>query len=319
MNAQPIQEIPLKKNFRGQVQTFLQNSLKNLQRNQPLLKSLILTLIAAVFFLGVYYADIWQSQLVFRQRWFGLACIGVYTLVSYLLAIFSSWDRPRILSAWIQSNLLTLISFAYFLRLSNRELEVWNFSFNTGLIFVALIGLIFLVNYNLFGKNQRQLWLLLPQVVLFALQGFSFLSLTGTYITDSTSFSSDWLNLLFGLHPFLWLTTSGLAIAAISVLSLDLIKKDQLLRFLALFSFLMVQGVLVIYLVNFTDLGLSLTYWNLALMTLIFWDYLDTPLRIVAHKLEDPKYNSRLAVSTVYHALLLLLVVFAPQIQLLVS
>jgi hypothetical protein len=153
-------------------------------------------------------------------------------------------------------------------------------------------------------------------VILFALQGYSFLSLTGTYVTDSTSFSSDWLNILFNLHPFFWLTLSALAIATISVLSLKITKTQDLLKFFGLFGFLMVQGILMIYLTNFVDFNLNLTYWNLALMALIYWDYLDSPLKIISQKMEDTKYYSRLTVSTIYHAGLFLLVMLAPQLQL---
>lgn len=315
MTNESLNEYKLKVRLVNKIKLFALASYNIAKANSHFFSAFILTFISVIYYVGILYPSTWQPQLAFRQSWFGIICILIYIITSILLVFFSKLNNFRKVSTWIQSNILMIISFAYFLRLSHREFIINNLNLSTGFIFIFLALLIFLVNYNLFGKNERKEWLLIPQVVLFALQGYAFLSLTGTYITDSTSFSSDWLNILFNLHPYFWLAISALSIAIISILSLDFLSIELLFKFLGLFSFLMIQGILVIYLINFVDVNLYLTYWNLALMALVYWDYLNSPLKTIIHKIEDNRFITRIVVSTFYHGALFLLIVLAPQLQ----
>lgn len=315
MQTSLLNEIRLRDTFGQKIRKIWVFLVAQARTHQPILKAIILTVISLVFFVGFWYPEAWQPYLGLKQSWFAAICIASYLLTSAVLVWLSEWDNFRRTTVWIQSNLLMLVAFAYFLRTSYRMVSILGVSVHTGWIFIILAGLILLVNYNLFGKNRRFQWLLLAQVILFALQGYAFLSLTDTYITDGISFTSDWLQIFFNLHPFFWLTLSALAIAAITILSLQLPKKQDYLRFFGLFAYLMVQGILLIYLVNFIDVTLYLTYWNLALMALVYWDYLDGPVRTISQKLEDDRFYARLAVSTVYHGLLMIIIALAPQIQ----
>ncbi len=315
MSKQLLHEINLKEDIPKRIKNFSQKLTKFASNQQVLLKALFLSFVATIFFVGISFPDLWQSYFLFRQRWFGLISIAIYILSSLIFVLITNWGVFRSISVFIQSNILALFAFAYFLRLNIRDILIFGFSFNTAFLFLILSGLIFLVNLNLFGENKRQHWLLIPQVMLFALQAFSLLSFTDTFITSRVSFSSDWLNVLFNIHPFFWLTLCGLAITTITVFSYKIDSLKEFFKVFGIFAFCIIQIIFLIYIIVFIDISLNLTYWNLTLMTLIFWDWLDGNFRIIAQKLEDSKFYPRLTISTIYHFILFLIVLLAPQIS----
>ncbi len=289
-------------------------TLNFVQQHQALLKALLLVFIAIVFFIGIAFPETIQNNFFSRQRWFGLTSVALYILFSLIFVLLTKWSWFQSVAVLVQSNLLMLFTFAYFLRLNFREVIVSGFSLHTSLLSIPLALLIFLVNYHLFQNSSRvPLWLIVPQVMLFALQAFSVLSFTDSFLLSRVSFSSDWLNLLFNIHPFVWLALAGLSIATINVLSYNLEKLSDFWKILAIFSFLIIQIMVFIYLIQFVDWFLSLTYWHLTLLTIIVWDWLYSSMLIIAKKLPDNKFYARLTVSTIYHLVLLLVVLLMPQ------
>ena len=307
-------EIPLKEKPWVKLLQLKKQTLDFLQQHQALLKALLLVFIAIVFFIGTAFPETIQNNFFSRQRWFGLTSVALYILFSLIFVLLTKWSWFQSVAVLVQSNLLMLFTFAYFLRLNFREVMIAGFSFHTSLLSIPLALLIFLVNYHLFQNSSRvPFWLIIPQVMLFALQAFSVLSFTDSFLLSRVSFSSDWLNLFFNIHPFVWLALAGLAIATISVLSYNLEKLSDFWKVLAIFSFLIIQTMVFIYLIQFADLILKLTYWHLTLLTLIVWDWLYNSLMIIAKKIPDSRFYARLTVSTIYHLVLFLVVLLIPQ------
>jgi len=307
-------EIPLKEKSWEKILDFKNQTLDFLEQHQAILKASLLVFIAIIFFVGIAFPETIQTHFFSRQRWFGLTSVILYLLFSLIFVLLTKWSWFQSIAVLVQSNLLMLFSFAYFLRLNFREIIIGEFSFHTSLLSIPLALLIFLVNYRLFQDSSRvPFWLIIPQVLLFALQAFSVLSFTDSFLFSRVNFSSDWLNLLFNIHPFVWLTLAGLAIAVISVFSYNLEKLSDFWKIMAIFGFLIIQTMVFVYLIQFADLALKLTYWHLTLLTLIVWDWLYNSLFIIAKKIPDPRFYVRLTVSTIYHLILLLIVLLIPQ------
>jgi hypothetical protein len=269
--------------------------------NLGLIVATSLALLSGFFFLVIGYPDIFNSIPSFRQRWFGLCIFGICLLLTYLSCFYSHWKMLKSISVWMQSNVLLFFSFAYYLRLNNSDVGILGQKFDTGLVFIPLVVLIFTVNYNLFTTNKKRLLLVIPQVLLFCLQTFSFIGFLGIDRTTSRDFSQDWLSNVFNLPPLVWLLICAMAIGLVSVLNMKLQSLRKVLAFGLIFFVICFQILIAINTLN-------TSYWYKSLLFLVCWDFLFTPFAAVVNRVIDPKYKPKLSVSTMYHIGLFLLI-----------
>jgi len=270
--------------------------------NHRIIVSISLTLLASLFFSVISFPDSFSSIAFFSQRSFGFFILAICLLLTFTFCLVYKRDRLEAVSIWLQSNALTFFAFAYFLRLNTINFKFAGIIFNTGIIFIPITILIFLVNWNLFGKNEKKSYLLIPQVILFSVHTYAFISLLSDDRTNLRNFSTDWLGAIFTLNSSWWLILCSAAIAIISVASMNMETVRKFLVNFALFFFLTWQTLLIINAFGF------LTYWYKALLFLIFWDFLFVPFYQTLTEVKDSKYQPKLIISSFYHFLLFLVV-----------
>ncbi len=300
-------------NLQLQVQTLGKQLQKILAEHYRLTISLIQALLAAWFFLVIGFKSLFISLPFFSQRYFGILILGLAVSFSLLAALIYKQRWWESLSIWIQSGLLTFYSFAYYLRISFTEFKFLNLDLNTGLVFIPLIMLIFLVNWNLFDRDSKKVYLLVLQIFVIIGQTFSFLNLLQADRTEIRAFSQDWLTTIFKLNNIYWLFLSSLSIALLSILSFKLVGIKKNLGLLVVFFVLCSQVILLIY--NFNNF----TYWYKTLLFVVFWDYIFNPFYTIASKISDPKFRPKLIISTFYHFILFLIILFSATYYNLVS
>jgi hypothetical protein len=272
-----------------------------LKSNLPVIIALNLSLLSGVFFLVIGYPQLFENLEFFRQRWFGIAVFLISLLITYVSCFYSDWSLKKRLSIWIQSNLLLLFSFAYFLRLNNSAIELPGLTLTTGLIFIPLTLLIFFTNYFLFSGKRLNLGLLLPIVLLFILYSYSFIGFLDADRTFVRNFSQDWLSLLFNLPPFIWLLICSFSITLVTVLNVRQSKSGKIAFFGLIVFILMTQIIIAVE-------SLNTTYWYQTLLVVVSWDFLYGPVKTILSETKDSKYQPRLAVSTIYHMLIFIVI-----------
>ena len=261
----------------------------------------ILSALSVLFFFIIRFPSFFSLIHSFSQKWFGISVILLYLAVSFALGYWQKWSMSKLLSVWIQSNILFLFAITYFIRVNNSSLSLSFFEISTGLVFIPLSAFIFLVNKNLFGKNQISVPYNLGQVFLISLCVFS---LVYYFEIDNVAVkisSSDILLQLFRLPNTLWLGLSAVSIGLISTLSLKL--KDATNSVL-LFLFFFITTAQTVLILN----NLSLGYWSKTLILITAWDYV---FNAVLSFLRHPNYNeykTKFLLSTAYHILLLVII-----------
>jgi hypothetical protein len=198
------------------------------------------------------------------------------------------------------------MSFFYYVRLelnNSYTLPLIDVTISNRVILVPLVFLIFVINYNLFGKYLNKMRFILPQVFLFTIQIYAFLSVLQTDSTEKRSFSIEWLGWIFSIDSIWWIGFASIAITIVSTLILRLESKKNLLAFSGLFAFLIFQALISIYFFKIDS------YWWQTILFLIVWDYIYPPFITIIEEKKDPKFNEKFLVSTVYHAFLFLIVI----------
>jgi hypothetical protein len=271
------------------------------EKNKSIISAGILAMLAVVFFLIIRFPEFFRPIHYFSQRWYGVAVLAIYLCVSYILCNIQDWSRSKLLSIWLQTNILFLFSIAYFLRVNNNSITFSTIDISTGLVFIPLTIFIFLVNRNLFGKNIMSLAHNLGQVMLVSLCVFSLVYYIEIDNTSQRSFSNDFLLQVFRLPTYIWLVVGAFTISIISTLSL---KVKEWVNSLYVFLFFLITTIQTEIILNNLNLG----YWAKTLIVVIVWDYL---FNAILSFLKYPDYNRhkiKLIVSTVYHIFLLVII-----------
>jgi hypothetical protein len=277
------------------------NLLYFLKTYKAYITATVLSILSAWFFLVIGYPNLFAKLPFFTQRWFGLGILTACLVTTYLACYYSNWKLTKFWSVFVQSNLITLFSFAYYLRLNNSILGVGNVIISTSLVFIPLTALIFLVNLNLFGSKESKIYLILPQVLVITLYTFSFLSFINLDRTDVRDFSQDWLLFLFNLPLIFWLVLGSVAIALVSTLNSNVGFDRRKIGLVVLFGFLIFQALCLIY-------SLRFTYWYQTLLLIVVWDFLFHPFKLIMNQVKDPKFRPKMVVSSFYHAFLFFIV-----------
>ncbi|MEM1312746.1 MAG: hypothetical protein AAGF07_04770 [Patescibacteria group bacterium] len=264
--------------------------------------AIIISILNSLFFVAVGLRDIPFVSRV-GQRSIGLVILACIFTLTFLVAYYSPWDKLRKWSVWLRSNLLTFFSFAYFVGINAVNITVFGFTFNTGFAGAILAVLIFLVNLNLFGQNRTPMYLLVPQIILFCLQTFSFINLLEKDKTVLRDFTTDWIDYIFSFGDSLWLVICALSVAVVSVFSFRLKSTRESVIFILVVGILSLQSLFAI------DNVFGLSYWFKALLFLVFWDYLYNPLLVLTTRAKDSNFRIKLIISTIYHLLLMLVII----------
>jgi hypothetical protein len=271
--------------------------------NVALITSIWVSLLSLFFFISVAYQEFFSTYFnFFRVRWFGIAVLLVLALLTLLTSYLKHQKRIAFILTWLESNLLTIISFSYLLGIENRSFYPFIIGF--------LTALILLVNYDLFGKKTYQFHLLVIQVLLFSLQSFSWLSLLVASRVEVISFQEDSLSNILNLPSWMWLAVSALGITLITISSFGNLSVKKVLLYTPLLFYIFFQMFLVVENLNFANFF----YWQKTLLFLIFWDFVYIPLKFITRDTKDDKYQPRLVVSAIYHALLVVIIYLSPNL-----
>lgn len=295
--------------FLQKINTYWHNTVDYLNVHYPYFVAGLLSLFSAMFFMAISLPSIFKPIPFFSQRFVGISILFLCFLVSFLFGYFCVKNRLKLFILLVQSNLLTLFTFTYFLRVNAINIQFLGINFNTMTISVPLVFLIHMVNLNLFKDRKFGLYLVMAQVVVFSLQGYAFINLLSTDYTNLRIFSTDWLASIFNLNTAIWIVVSSFAISVVSFANYKLINyKDQFVFFIL--SFLLYTQVLFLI-----DNLTFLNYWHKTILFLIFWDFIYTPMQYIALNIKDEKYTPKLIVSTIYHVLLAILVLSTAFLQ----
>ncbi len=265
-----------------------------------LFTAITIFLLSLFFFIIIGFPEITVYSIFFKQRTLGLAILSLIFLFTFLVVYYSKFSNYQKISYWLQSNILTFFSFAYFLRLNAAVVNFSNFNIDTRLVALPLSGFILYANYQLLTINQRKLTYLVPQIVIIAVQAYSFVNLIKLDRTSIRSFSYDWLALLFNLPGFIWFVVCALAITLVSLLSYKLKTKKQNLIFGLILFVLLFQALFAI------DHIAGLSYWYKTFLFLVFWDFIYNPIYTISNQINDTKYQPKLVVSAIYHFVLII-------------
>jgi hypothetical protein len=264
--------------------------------------SIVIAVLSAVFFGAIGFKNISFISAV-GQRSIGLLVLSGIFLLTFLACYYSGWSTFKKYSVWLQSNLLTFFSFAYFIGINAVNISVFNITLNTGFAGGLFSILILLVNLNLFGKNQRKMYLVVPQIILFGLQTFSFINLIEKDKTALRAFTTDWIELIFNVNNNLWLVLCAVSISIVSILSFQLKSLNKNLLFAGIFAVLNLEALFAI------DNVAGLSYWYKALLFLVFWDFIYNPFFTISNDIKDPSFRAKLIISTVYHLILIFVII----------
>jgi len=254
--------------------------------------------LALAFFINILFPESLRSFGVIGQRWFSLSVTGLYLLFVYFFcSLHSNWSREEKIKVGLQSFLLTIFAFAYGFRLNGLAFTYAGLNLNTNLIFVPLIGLIWLVNYRLFDIKSLKLPLLLPQIGLLSLFIFSFLYFIDLDRTFLRIFGQDILAQIFGLPSIIWLILTSIGLTLITVLNLEIHTLGRNLIFTLIIFWLIFQSLLLLDTLNF------LTYISKTLLFVIIWDFLFEPIKRIATAKPDAT-KTQIWIWAAYHALL---------------
>jgi len=305
---QPLnKESQTKHNFRQPLHLALKLGTKITQfyiQNVALITAASVSLLSLLFFVSVSYQEFFTTYFsFFRVRWLGIGILSIIAFFTLLNSFLRNQKKLTFLLIWLESNILTLISFTYLLGIENRNFYPFLISFLTCLILV--------VNFDLFGKRRYYFYTLVAQALLFSVQGFSWVNLLTASRVDVISFNQDSLSNLLSLPLWLWLAFSALGITLITISSFGLTSFKKISAYTPVLFFLFFQMFLVVESLNFNNFF----YWQKTLLFLIFWDFVYIPLRVVTTESRDEKYNPKIVASVAYHAILIVAVFLAPNLN----
>jgi len=298
-----ILDLQIPKKIEKEKTSFISKKMSNfIDKYSFVFVALILSSLAGFLYSIVGFRSLYEVIPFFRLRWFLLGFISLYLGVSFLGSFNGKYTLRESFEIWVNSFLMLMVSFIYYARINFfTNFPVLGLDLSSRMVFIPLTLLIFLINFNLFGKRSRSLVFTAPQILLIALQGFSFISTINTDVTFERDFSVVWLQWLFDVPIFWWLVISAFFISFVSISSLKLKIKDALL-YLGLFFVLSLQAILSIYI-------LQITYWYQAILFLIIWDFLFVPVVMIALKKSDLKFMPKLWISSFYHLFLFTLII----------
>jgi hypothetical protein len=269
--------------------------------NRGVIAASLLTILVVFFFFIIGFPQFFSSIRYFSQRWFGVAIILVYLVVSFSLCLAQKWSKSRLFSTWIQTNILFLFAIAYFIRLNNSSLNFSTFEISTELVFIPLSIFIFFVNKNLFQSNKTTVIYTLGQVILISLCVFSLVYYIEIDSTAQRAYSNDFLLQIFKLPTYLWLVLSAFMISTISTLALKLKDPINLVSIFFFFFLTTIQTEIIVSNLNFG-------YWAKTLVLITVWDYLfNGVLSFLIHP-DYEKHKAKIIVSTIYHIALLAII-----------
>ena len=278
-----------------------------LSRFSGSLTALVLAILAACIFVVFGFPGILpQLSTGLRPRTVSLLLLAFYALATLALGYFGPWSKRRGLSIWCQSNLLLVYTLVYYLRLNSEAFALEGFVLTRSYAFVPLLGLIFLVNRNLYAQAKKRTYLLIAEILLICVSTFSLLNVIETIPGAFLSFAYQFLFEFFNLPTLFWVILSSFVVALLSTLNLRLNRYREVLLFAGLSTSLFAG---FFYILN----SLSLTYWYQTLLFLVFWDFVYHLLLPIIHHEGEYNYLPKLTISLFYHVALFVLVIsFAP-------
>jgi len=285
------------------LQTIKNTLISFYKQNQSIIGSLILTVIVLIYFISFTFPSFFENIEYLKPKNIFTACFSLHLLISYTFTFFKITDIRKQITAWINLNLFTLVTFVYFLRLegSNLNFNFINLNLSTSLVMVFFVILNFSLGYYILAEKAIDFWMQMSKVFISTLFFYSWISFLNLDNTQSREFLSDYLNNLFSLSPIFWLLIGAFVIAFQTSFSIEIKQlKTQIITWI--FSTIIFYQILV--LINI----FSFSYWYKTLMFIVLWDFLVKPVSKVLLKTYDDKFTPKLIAHTVYHLILLAIV-----------
>lgn len=283
--------------FKKEVATLSKEVINFCVSHKDIILATLIALTSLCYFIVTAYSEVFEDRFPgFRIRIFGLITTAIVLVISFLGLYFTKYPWFKKISYYLQSVLLFFFSYSYFLNIENRNFYP--------IILTVLPVFIFFIHLTLFTDKWINVYTTLAQILLFVLQTFSLLTFFSVDRVAARSFSQDILATVFNLPDAVWLTICAFAVTLVSLNYFRVKTLKTILYFFGLIFFLVIQILYIADTVAFKNFF----YWEKTLIFLIMWDFLLAPLNIIINDLKDDKYNPRLAVSTVYHLILLVIV-----------
>jgi hypothetical protein len=223
--------------------------------------------------------------------------------------------------------LLAFIFFAYTFSKNHITQKIWHsivalviqfsllayfFSIAQDSYYIIAIPVLTLLIYNahihLLSNQHISYFEILVYIVLFSLQAFSLQEyLAGITIQDSQ------IDLNFLQNPLLyynitWLIIGMLSITILTLYHLKPISWTQSISFFGLIFFVFFQIGWFLYNIRLNNF----IYWQQMIAFVVIWDFLYMPFKMIMHKIKDDRYTARFTVYSLYHILLLIIVLLSP-------
>lgn len=259
-------------------------------------------LLSSSFFLIIAFPRYLSQLPSFSQRLYSTYILVAIVVFVSLGVLIKYTTYPQKIVAWLRIIIPIIFSFAYFLRVSAVQFNLFSLNLSTHITLVPLVVLITGSTWYIISQKHIPFSLLLGQIVILAIQTYSLLGFLDFDRTDKRLFSQDWLSQLFSLNNSIWLILCSFGVSVVTVMSFDVSNTRKNLKYVLIFTVLIFQGLFMIYTLD------NQFYTYKTLLFLIFWDFLYYPFKTIIKGTEDIRYAPRLIWSGLYHIFLFVLV-----------
>jgi hypothetical protein len=304
-NLATITDSKFIKNVFASSQKVYSKSSELLRSQSSIIASLGLAFLAIGFFIVITNQEFFNFLPFYRTRWFALSIILASFCITYIGAFWNNAITSRWQSYIVfgHSIVLTLFSYGYLIRLNNSTINIFNYQFNTSLVFIPVTLLIFLVNYNIFHVHKHSQLLAVAQVLFIILFTYSIIAFINVDSSFARNFNQGWLTVIFNWPAWLWLIISSVAITFVSGRDIHHVNVERRWIYLLSYYLMNLQILIAVSLLNFS-------YWYETLLALVSWNFVYTNIYSLMTKKNDTKYRPRLTISIFYHLVLFLIILY---------
>lgn len=172
----------------------------------------------------------------------------------------------------------------------------------------VLTLLIYNAHYYLLSKQYMPYFEILIYVVLFALQAFSLQEFLANISIGQSQIDLNFLQSPLLYYNLTWLLIGILAITVLTLYHLKPVNRDQAITFFVLIFVIFFQISWFLYNIRLNNF----IYWQQMIVFVIIWDFLYMPFKMIMHRIKDDRYTARFTVYSIYHLILMVLVLLSP-------
>jgi hypothetical protein len=289
------------------LQPYLQQLLKLANQNQYAIASFLIAMVSLVVMLVSAY------PVVVRQLLFSYG-FEIETIVRYIFVNLNLFLTGVVVLSYTfsKNSVGEKIWYGFVGLVIQFSLLGYFFSIAQNSYYIIAIPVLSLLIYNahyyLLSKKFMPYFEILIYVVLFALQAFSLQEFLA-----NISIGQIELGLIFLQSPLLyynltWLIIGILAITVLTLYHLKPVNADQAITFFFLIFIIFFQISWFLYNIRLDNF----IYWQQMIVFVIIWDFLYMPFKMIMHRIKDDRYTARFTVYSIYHLILMVIVLLSP-------